>query len=81
VRDAGVGLFLDVADPTVIQVGFCPVSGSCDPGCTNVTAYGTPPRPAGRQIRVCATYTYQPLFSGLVVGPLTLEHQAQVRSE
>jgi hypothetical protein len=78
--DAGVGLGLSLAD---ITVGYCPVSGACDPLCANVTAYGVPPRPVGRQIRVCATHTYQPLFASLVLSgaTFTLQRQAQVRSE
>jgi Flp pilus assembly protein TadG len=80
VQNAGVGLNLQPAD---IIVGFCPVSGSCDSLCSNVTAYGAPTRPAGRQIRVCATYRYTPLFLNLIIGSptLTLRRQAQVRSE
>jgi Flp pilus assembly protein TadG len=80
VIDAGVGLNLATTD---IIVGFCPVSGTCDSLCGNVTAYSSPTRPSGRQIRVCATYTYTPILGSLLVGSstLTLQRQAQVRSE
>jgi Flp pilus assembly protein TadG len=79
VIDASAGM-LTAGD---IIVGFCPVAGTCEEQCGNVTAYGTPPRPAGRQIRVCASYTHHPLFLSLIVGSTTvpLHRQAQVRSE
>jgi len=80
VQNAGRVLNLQASD---ITVGYCPVSGTCNSDCSNVTAYGVPPRPAGRQIKVCATSTYHPLFLSLVVrsSTLTLQRQAQTRSE
>jgi Flp pilus assembly protein TadG len=76
---AGYGLGLTASDVTV---RVCPVGTACDALCGNGNTYSAA-RQIGQQIRICAQYTYQPLFSTLITGTssLTLQRQAQIRVE
>ena len=48
--------------------------------CTSGSSYAT--RAPGQQLRVCATYTYRPLFTSVITGgAFTVKRQAQIRVE
>jgi hypothetical protein len=73
----GLGLVADITTDSILVK----VNPTADTGCATGTAYG-PTRVAGDQLRVCATYTYQPLFVGLITGgAFTVTRQAQIRVE